>query len=328
MRKMNRGRKLLATLLIMAMLLCSFPAVFAEDVTTEIPTEEAVVESQQIPAEAVLPEPELVSEPELIITEEQPAVEPEIAVVPEEVPATEPEPEAVPEEAPVAEPEPETIPEEVPVAEPEPEVIPEEEPEPEPEPEVIPEEEPEPAPEPEEIPEEEPEPEPEPEEIPEEEPETEAIPEEEPASEPEPEMIQEQPAEESYEEWGSEPEAETETVGEEGFEDGDLVEIDDNDAGSVSGELLDDFNNPETYEKAEFSGNVEIVMKNSEIHFGGDVTLAAKVSGVEMNHRIVWEANDGDGRGWYTVGSGTEYTFTLTRENADREYRVSLFTAD
>ena len=314
MRKMNRGRKLLATLLIMAMLLCSFPAVFAEDVTTEIPTEEAVVESQQIPAEAVLPEPEPVSEPELIITEEQPAVEPEIAVVPEEVPATEPEPEAVPEEAPVAEPEPETIPEEVPVAEPEPEEIPEEEPEP--------------APEPEEIPEEEPEPEPEPEEIPEEEPETEAIPEEEPASEPEPEMIQEQPAEESYEEWGSEPEAETETVGEEGFEDGDLVEIDDNDAGSVSGELLDDFNNPETYEKAEFSGNVEIVMKNSEIHFGGDVTLAAKVSGVEMNHRIVWEANDGDGRGWYTVGSGTEYTFTLTRENADREYRVSLFTAD
>ena len=314
MRKMNRGRKLLATLLIMAMLLCSFPAVFAEDVTTEIPTEEAVVESQQIPAEAVLPEPEPVSEPELIITEEQPAVEPEIAVVPEEVPATEPEPEAVPEEAPVAEPEPETIPEEVPVAEPEPEVIPEEEPEP--------------APEPEEIPEEEPEPEPEPEEIPEEEPETEAIPEEEPASEPEPEMIQEQPAEESYEEWGSEPEAETETVGEEGFEDGDLVEIDDNDAGSVSGELLDDFNNPETYEKAEFSGNVEIVMKNSEIHFGGDVTLAAKVSGVEMNHRIAWEANDGDGRGWYNVGSGTEYTFTLTRENADREYRVSLFTAD
>ena len=314
MRKMNRGRKLLATLLIMAMLLCSFPAVFAEDVTTEIPTEEAVVESQQIPAEAVLPEPEPVSEPELIITEEQPAVEPEIAVVPEEVPATEPELEAVPEEAPVAEPEPETIPEEVPVAEPEPEVIPEEEPEPEPEPEVIPEEEPEPEPELEEIPEEEPEPE--------------AIPEEEPASEPEPEMIQEQPAEESYEEWGSEPGAETETVGEEGFEDGDLVEIDDNDAGSVSGELLDDFNNPETYEKAEFSGNVEIVMKNSEIHFGGDVTLAAKVSGVEMNHRIVWEANDGDGRGWYTVGSGTEYTFTLTRENADREYRVSLFTAD
>ena len=305
MRKMNRGRKLLATLLIMAMLLCSFPAVFAEDVTTEIPTEEAVVEPQQIPAEAVLPEPEPVSEPELIITEEQLAVEPEIAVVPEEVPATEPEPEAVPEEAPVAEPEPETIPEEVPVAEPEPEVIPEEEPEPAPEPEEIPEEEPELEPEPEEIPEEEPKPEPEPEAIPEEE-----------------------PAEESYEEWGNEPEAETEPVGEDGFEDGDLVEIDDNDAGSVSGELLDDFNNPETYEKAEFSGNVEIVMKNSEIHFGGDVTLAAKVSGVEMNHRIVWEANDGDGRGWYTVGSGTEYTFTLTRENADREYRVSLFTAD
>lgn len=69
-------------------------------------------------------------------------------------------------------------------------------------------------------------------------------------------------------------------------------------------------------------------MKSGEIRCGGDVTLAAKVSGVEMNHRLVWEANDGDGRGWFTVGSGPEYTFTLTREIVNREYRVSLYTVD
>jgi len=69
-------------------------------------------------------------------------------------------------------------------------------------------------------------------------------------------------------------------------------------------------------------------MKNSEIYYGRDVTLVAKVSGVEMNNRLVWEANDGDDRGWFTVGSGPEYTFTVTPEIVNREYRVSLFTVD
>jgi hypothetical protein len=47
-----------------------------------------------------------------------------------------------------------------------------------------------------------------------------------------------------------------------------------------------------------------------------------------LNYRLIWEANDGDGCGWYTVGTGTEYTFLLTRANAGREYRVALFSVD
>jgi len=70
-------------------------------------------------------------------------------------------------------------------------------------------------------------------------------------------------------------------------------------------------------------------MKDGEIAYGRDITLVARVSGAEtLSYRLSWEANDGDDRGWYTVGSGTEYTFTLTPENAGREYRVSVFTVD
>ena len=235
MRKMNKGKKLPAMLIALAMLLCSFPAVIAEEVT--IPAEEAAVEVQQVPAEA---EPEVIEVPE-----EEPAAEPEVVEIPEEEPAAEPEVAEIPEEEPAAEPE---------VAE---------------------------------------------------------IPEEEPAEAPE-------------DEWNDEPE--TESVRENESE--DLIEIEDDDAGAVSEERLAEFNNPETYEATGFSGSVEIEMKSSEIRCGGDVTLAAKVAGVEMNHRLVWEANDGDGRGWFTVGSGPEYTFTLTRDIVNREYRVSLYTVD
>ena len=264
MRKILKGKKLATMLLALAMLLCSFPAVFAED--TEITAEEAGWTEEVFAAEPWIEE----------IPEEEPWIE--------EIPEEEPEEEAWIEE----------IPEEEPEEEPWIEEIPEEEPEEEPWIEEIPEE----------IPEDEPEEEPWIEEIPEEEPEEEAWTEEIP----------------------EEDEQTTEAAEE--SEDRDLVEMDDDYAGSVSEELLEEFDNPETYEAEEFSGSVEIEMKNSEIHYGGEVTLAAKVSGTEMNHRIVWEANDGDGRGWFTVGSGLEYTFTVTRENVNREYRVSLFAAD
>ena len=274
MRKILKGKKLAAMLLALAMLLCSFPAVFAED--TEITAEEAGWTEEVFAAEPWIEE----------IPEEDPWIE--------EIPEEEPEDEAWIEE------------------------IPEDEPEEEPWIEEIPEEEPEEEAWIEEIPEEEPEEEAWTEEIPEEEPEEEAWIEEIPEEEPEEEAWTEEIPEED----------EQTTEAAEESEDRDLVEMDDDYAGSVSEELLEEFDNPETYEAEEFSGSVEIEMKNSEIHYGGEVTLAAKVSGTEMNHRIVWEANDGDGRGWFTVGSGLEYTFTVTRENVNREYRVSLFAAD
>ena len=306
MRKILKGKKLATMLLALAMLLCSFPAVFAED--TEITAEEAGWTEEVFAAEPWIEEiPE--EEPWIEeIPEEEPEEEAWIEEIPEEEPEEEPWIEEIPEEEPEEEPWIEEIPEE----------IPEDEPEEEPWIEEIPEEEPEEEAWIEEIPEEEPEEEPWIEEIPEDEPEEEAWIEEIPEEEPEEEAWTEEIPEED----------EQTTEAAEESEDRDFVEMDDDYAGSVSEELLEEFDNPETYEAEEFSGSVEIEMKNSEIHYGGEVTLAAKVSGTEMNHRIVWEANDGDGRGWFTVGSGLEYTFTVTRENVNREYRVSLFAAD
>ena len=74
---------------------------------------------------------------------------------------------------------------------------------------------------------------------------------------------------------------------------------------------------------------MDIGIKEGEIAFGRDVTLVARVSGAEMlNYRLIWEANDGDDCGWYAVGTGSEYSFLLTRENAGREYRVVLYTVN
>lgn len=258
MRKVNKIRMLLATLLVLAML-CSFPVISAEAMNAEIPAEEITVESSLVPEEAAESDQEPAPETE---TEAEPEAEPEVK------PAVEPETE------PTAEPETE------PTAEPEAEPANG----PETEPEII--------------------------------PKPEAEPEEEIKPEREEEPVQEDADEEPDEEPEDEPED-------------SLYEIDDDDAGYISDELLEMYNNLAEDQKAEFTGNVDIELKNSEIAFGQDVTLVAKVSGAEtLNYCMIWEANDGDERGWYTIGTGDEYTFLLTRANAGREYRVVLFSVD
>ena len=196
-------------------------------------------------------------------------------------------------------------------------------------------------------------PEPEPEPAPESEPE----PESESSAEPEPVSdSQSEPAQESDNTVVTELEQNEETVVEssgeeqedasedEVFEDNEnftndddeLVEFEDWDSGSVSEELLQQFNNPDNFEQVEFSGSADIRVKNEEELFqdgwDGKVTLKAKVKDANLSYRLVWEANDHDDRGWYTVGSGEEYSYTVTVENArreaNREYRVVLFSVD
>ena len=150
------------------------------------------------------------------------------------------------------------------------------------------------------------------------------IPEEEPAAEVNPAEIPEEETEKD-----SEPEAEPETEEEpeadtdEKTSEDALYEFDDDEVGSVSEELLEIFNNPDTYERIEFTGTVDIELKNSEICYDRDVTLVARVSGADMDYRLVWEVNDGSG--WFAVASGDEYTFLLTPDIVNREYRVVLF---
>ena len=64
------------------------------------------------------------------------------------------------------------------------------------------------------------------------------------------------------------------------------------------------------------------------LHYGDEITLKAEVRDANMNYHLVWEASDNDGRGWYAVGSGERYSFFLNRENAGREYRVSVIAVD
>ena len=228
MRRNNKGGRLLAALLVLIMLLCSFPMVYAAD-TAAVNT----VADREYNPEAGMESVMIAAEP---------------AATPETDPAD------VPEEESAEAPEPADIPEEESAAEVNPAEVPEEETEKDSGPEA--------------------------------EPETEADP------------------------------------GEEASED-TLYEFDDDEVGSVSGELLEIFNNPDTYERIEFTGSVDIELKSGEICYDRDVTLVARVSGADMDYRLVWEANDGSG--WFAVASGDEYTFLLTPDIVNREYRVVLF---
>ena len=62
------------------------------------------------------------------------------------------------------------------------------------------------------------------------------------------------------------------------------------------------------------------------------MTLSAQVREASRSYHPVWEANDHDDRGWFTAGSGDEYSYTMSREiaehEADREYRVVMITED
>ena len=112
-------------------------------------------------------------------------------------------------------------------------------------------------------------------------------------------------------------------------EEEDLTVIEDDDAGSVSEEILEPFNNPELYEQEAFVSTAEIrLMNEGMLNYGDEIILKADVRDVNMSYRLVWEANDNDGHGWFTVGSGEEYRFILDPENAAREYRVEIFAAD
>jgi len=183
-----------------------------------------------------------------------------------------------------------------------------------------------PAPDPEPAPEPEPEPEPAPEPEPEPEPVNTVVTE---LARDEDVQIEEQVAIDDDDDWESD---ESEDFG----GDDDLVEFDEWDAGAVSEDLLQQFNNPDNFEKVEFTGSADIRLENQDEMFTSDwdgtVTLSAQVREASLSYRLVWEANDHDDRGWFTVGSGNEYSYTMTREiaerEANREYRVVMFTVD
>ena len=295
MNTVNKGKKLLAMLLITALLTGLFPAVYSEEAVEEVPAQD--VTPVTVVEENNVTEPEPAPAPAV---EAEPAPEPQ----PEPAPQPEPEPQAEPEPQPEPAPQPE--PEPAPAAEPEPAPQAEPEPQADPEPVVI-------------------DVDPTVVEPPKDEPQDDVI-QSDPEPEDEPQIIEEPDpdpdADEPEEDLGDDSDFETDD------EDEALFEFDDEDAGTVSVELLEQFNNPETFERVEFSGTADVVLKDATYSYGQQVTLQAKVTGVEMSYRLVWEANDADERGWYTIGSGPEYSFTVIPEIMERSYRVVLFAVD
>ncbi len=104
----------------------------------------------------------------------------------------------------------------------------------------------------------------------------------------------------------------------------ELVVIEDG-PGSIAGEIAEQFDQPEQYEKKDFIGTAEITLVNDGmLEYGDEIVLKAVVRDVNVSFRLVWEANDNDDRGWYSVGRGEEYRFILDRDSAEREYRVVI----
>ena len=89
-----------------------------------------------------------------------------------------------------------------------------------------------------------------------------------------------------------------------------------------------EFADESDYDRIDLGDDLYIEGIRGQLTSGDTVTLVARVKDVNMSYRLVWEATDDDERGWYTIASGSEYSFVVTPDNIDREYRVVLFTVD
>lgn len=81
---------------------------------------------------------------------------------------------------------------------------------------------------------------------------------------------------------------------------------------------------------AGFTGTVEIQREGEgALYYGDFVTLTAKISNANRPFAIRWEVNRQDEEGWQTIAgaNGLNYSFLLTKDNVDYEYRVVLVAA-
>lgn len=109
----------------------------------------------------------------------------------------------------------------------------------------------------------------------------------------------------------------------------DLIMIGDVDAGHVSEALTEPFNHPDHNDRPALTGTAEIrLMNEGTLNYGDRIILKAEVRDVNTDYHLVWEANDHDDYGWFTVGSGDEYSFVLNKNNVGREYRVTVIAVD
>ena len=80
-----------------------------------------------------------------------------------------------------------------------------------------------------------------------------------------------------------------------------------------------------TVEPVEFTGTVEVDMRNSgDIYYGDKITLVARISNANLPYSIRWEVDKDNG--WTTISgeTGDTYDFVVTEENEGYAYRVVL----
>ena len=107
------------------------------------------------------------------------------------------------------------------------------------------------------------------------------------------------------------------------------IPADSEDTGYAPEEIPEPAGDPAPEEQPGFSGTAEIKLMNTgDLNYGDEIILKAVVRDANTAYRVIWEANAGDSRGWFAVGSGEEYRFILDGETAQRGYRVVLVAAE
>lgn len=103
--------------------------------------------------------------------------------------------------------------------------------------------------------------------------------------------------------------------------------FDDDDPGTITEEMMELLNIPEKFTQAEYTGTAEIMLVNEGmLTYGDEIILKADVRDVNTDYVLLWEANDNNAQGWFTIGVGDEYRFILDQENLEREYRVVIYS--
>lgn len=73
---------------------------------------------------------------------------------------------------------------------------------------------------------------------------------------------------------------------------------------------------------------ISVSLKNSgDLYYGDAITLCAHISEEPEEYNIYWEASK-DGSSWFSVSSGSSYSFVVNEENALYYYRAVLEVLD
>ena len=76
---------------------------------------------------------------------------------------------------------------------------------------------------------------------------------------------------------------------------------------------------------------IEIVNEKDKYYYGDEITFRANVTGCEgVSYQINWEYNDNDMKDeieWEYAGSGDTFTFVITEENAEWQWRAAVVIA-